>query len=65
MPDLFMLVLPLIIIEFILKIIAFIDLYRRESTSLPKWLWALIILFVNTIGPILYLVLGKQRRQIT
>ena len=33
------------------------DLVRRAQTRGPKWLWALVILFVNLIGPIIYFVL--------
>ena len=37
-----------------------VDLARRERTRGPKWLWALIILFVSGLGPIAYFLLGRQ-----
>jgi hypothetical protein len=37
-----------------------VDLVKREKTRGPKWLWALIILFVNLLGPIIYFVFGRQ-----
>ncbi|NHC38763.1 PLDc_N domain-containing protein [Bacillus sp. MM2020_1] len=52
---------PIIIIQLILIIVAIIDLIRIETTNGPKWLWALIILFINIIGPILYFVIGRKR----
>ncbi|MFL6562312.1 MAG: PLD nuclease N-terminal domain-containing protein [Bacillus sp. (in: firmicutes)] len=51
---------PIFIIQLILIIVAIIDLVRIEKTNGPKWLWALIILFINIIGPILYFVFGRR-----
>lgn len=51
---------PIFIIQLILIIVAVVDLIRIESTRGPKWLWVLIILFVNIIGPILYFVIGRR-----
>ena len=52
---------PLIIIQFILVIVALIDLIRVKQTLGPKWMWVLIILFVTTIGPIVYFIIGRKR----
>ncbi|WP_223593191.1 PLD nuclease N-terminal domain-containing protein [Neobacillus bataviensis] len=52
--------LPIVIIQLILLIVSIIDLVRIEKTNGPKWLWAIIILFVNIIGPILYFVIGRR-----
>ncbi len=54
------LLIPLLILQLILMIAALVDLARREQTRGPKWVWALVILFVNIIGPILYFVAGRQ-----
>lgn len=51
---------PILIIQVILLIVAIVDLVRIEKTNGPKWLWAVIILFVNIIGPILYFVIGRR-----
>lgn len=51
---------PIILIQFVLLIIAIIDLVRIEKTNGPKWMWALIILFINLVGPILYFVIGRR-----
>ncbi|WNS73858.1 PLD nuclease N-terminal domain-containing protein [Bacillus sp. DTU_2020_1000418_1_SI_GHA_SEK_038] len=51
---------PIIVIQLILLVIAVIDLVRIEKTNGPKWLWAIIILFVNLVGPILYFVVGRR-----
>lgn len=40
--------------------VALIDLAKRPSTRGPKWAWALVIIFVNMIGPIIYFVVGRE-----
>lgn len=51
---------PVLIINLILIIVAVIDLIRIENTRGPKWLWAIVILFVNLIGPVLYFIVGRR-----
>jgi hypothetical protein len=51
---------PIFIIQLILLIVSLIDLFRIEKTNGPKWLWVLIILIINIIGPILYFVIGRR-----
>lgn len=52
---------PLIIIQFILVVVALVDLFKGRKTLGPKWMWILIIVFVTTLGPILYFVIGRKR----
>ncbi len=54
------LLIPLILLQLILIIVAVRDLVRRERTRGPKWVWAIIIIFVNLIGPIVYLAIGRE-----
>lgn len=58
--NLFQLLAPLIIIQLILTIVALIDLIKRNHTLGPKWMWLLIIIFVATLGPILYFIVGRK-----
>jgi hypothetical protein len=52
--------IPILILQLILVAAALVDLLRRERTRGPKWVWVLIILFVNLIGPIIYFMLGRE-----
>jgi hypothetical protein len=52
--------IPIIVLQLVLLAVALLDLVRRERTRGPKWAWVLIIVFVNIIGPILYLVMGRE-----
>ena len=55
--------IPVIIIQLILLVAGLVDLARRTRTNGPKWLWALIILFVNIIGPIIYFTIGRVEEE--
>jgi Phospholipase_D-nuclease N-terminal len=52
--------IPILLLQLGLIVVALIDLARRERTRGPKWVWVLVILFVNLIGPILYFVVGRE-----
>ncbi|NUM48104.1 MAG: PLDc_N domain-containing protein [Anaerolineales bacterium] len=54
------LLIPILILQLILMITALVDLSRRAQTRGPKWVWVLVILFINLIGPIIYFVAGRQ-----
>jgi hypothetical protein len=52
--------IPIILLQIGLIVVALRDLIGRERTNGPKWLWALIILTINIIGPIVYLLIGRE-----
>ena len=55
--------LPLAAIGLGLDIFALVDLARRDRRTVKggkKWPWLLIILLISTIGPILYLAVGRS-----
>lgn len=51
---------PIVIIQLILMVVAIFDLVRIEKTNGPKWVWALVILFINLLGPIIYFIFGRR-----
>jgi len=53
-------ILPVIVVSGLLILIALIDLYRHRKMRENVVLWAFIIIFANTIGSILYFVLGRK-----
>ncbi len=52
--------IPVLVVEIILLIFAILDLAKQQATRGPKWMWVLIILFIQIIGPIAYFVLGRK-----
>ena len=53
------LIIPLVFIQLGLMIFALIDLSKREKTRGPKWMWVLVIIFGELVGPIIYFVVGR------
>lgn len=51
---------PIILLQFVLMAVALIDLVRRERTRGPKWVWAVAIVFFNILGPVIYLLAGRE-----
>ena len=54
------LLLPLLLLQLALIAIAVWDLAHREKVrGGNKWVWLAVILLLNTLGPIIYLLLGR------
>jgi hypothetical protein len=53
---------PILLIQLSLLVIALYDLTRptRRVKGDNKVVWALIIIFINVIGPILYFLVGRE-----
>jgi hypothetical protein len=59
--DLLPFLIPVLIIQVIIMVVALVDLAKRKRVKGEnKVVWALIIILVNLIGPILYLVWGRN-----
>ncbi|MDD2394068.1 MAG: PLDc N-terminal domain-containing protein [Eubacteriales bacterium] len=56
------LIIPVLLIQWTLMIYALVKLLRSEAEPkfLPKWVWVIIILLVNIIGPVVYLMIGRK-----
>jgi uncharacterized membrane protein YozB (DUF420 family) len=52
--------IPILLLQIVLIVVALKDLFSRERTKGPRWAWALIILFVSLFGPIIYLLAGRE-----
>ncbi len=56
------LVLPLLVLQLALLLLAIVDLFREERKVrfVGKPIWALIIVFVNIVGPLAYFFAGRE-----
>jgi hypothetical protein len=53
-------IIPIVLLQLTLMIVALVDLVRREKTHGPKWVWTLVIIFGELLGPIIYFVFGRE-----
>ncbi len=54
------LIIPLVLLQLILMVVALVDLAKRERTRGPKWMWAIIVILGELLGPILYFIIGRE-----
>jgi hypothetical protein len=59
-PQWLLLVIPLLLIQLALMVVALMDLARRGSTKGPKLMWVFVIVLGELIGPVLYLLIGRE-----
>ena len=57
--DILPFLIPLILLQLVLLVLGLIDLSKRQYTRGPKWLWALIIIFGEIWGPVVYFIFGR------
>ncbi|ANU22197.1 PLD nuclease N-terminal domain-containing protein [Planococcus donghaensis] len=55
-----MALVPIFLIQLALMIFALVDLVKNPNPNGPKWMWGIVIVVINLIGPILYLVIGRK-----
>ena len=59
--QIWLLIIPLWLVQVGLMVFALVNLVKRPKVKGGnKWLWAVLIVFVNIIGPLLYFVLGRE-----
>ena len=60
-----LLLLPIVLIELGLLVYALVDLLKPERRVVggSKLAWALVIVLINVIGPLLYLIVGRREAE--
>ncbi len=53
--------IPVIIIQWGLLILALVLAIKNDVAYLPRWAWILIIIFLNIIGPVIFLIAGRKK----
>ncbi len=54
------LLIPVALLELGLLVAALIDLSKREKTKGPKWIWIVVVIIFNLLGPIVYFLFGRD-----
>jgi hypothetical protein len=57
------LLLPILVLQLLLLVIALIDIVRRDSSRIrgPKVVWVLICICISMFGPLAYLIFGRKK----
>ncbi len=56
-----MIIAPLLFVQLILQVAALVDLYKREQVlGGKKWIWVLVIIIGEILGPVIYFVFGRK-----
>lgn len=55
------LILPIIVLQFILMVVALVDVLRHQRTNGPFIMWIFIIVCISLLGPILYFIFGRRQ----
>jgi choline-glycine betaine transporter len=59
--DMLLILSPLILLQLSLAAYCAIKIFREGVQNLNKWTWFLICLFVNVIGPVVFLLAGRKK----
>ena len=63
--DMLPFIIPIIVVQLTLIVIAILDLARREHVAGgSKLVWVLVIVLINIIGPIVYLAFGRREQAV-
>ena len=62
-PSLLLILFPIVLIELGLLVFSLVDLFKpeRHVVGNNKLIWALVIVLVGTIGPVVYLLAGRKQ----
>lgn len=55
-------IIPVVILQLVLIVLGLYDLTRpdRRVRGGNKWVWGLIIVLLNLIGPVIYFLAGRE-----
>ena len=56
------LIWPLLLIQGVLVVVSLFDWIKQEDQIRGnRWVWLVVIIFVNIIGPVLYFIFGRRK----
>jgi hypothetical protein len=59
--DLILMLIPLLALQVGLAVFCAVKIFREGVRNLNKWAWLLICVFLNILGPIIFLSVGRRR----
>lgn len=58
--EIVLIIVPIVVLELALKILCFSIIGNRGVRNLSELWWVGIVLFLNTLGPIAFLIFGRK-----
>lgn len=58
--ELIKMLLPLIVINYAVVALCLWMIFKKGVRNLNKWIWASVVVLINTFGPIGFLLLGRK-----
>lgn len=58
--QIFPLILPILLFNFLLIGIALLDWFKRKKHIAAPYVWLVVIVCMQTVGPIAYLIVGRR-----
>ncbi|NMB38850.1 MAG: hypothetical protein GX994_04660 [Firmicutes bacterium] len=53
--------IPIVLLELLLMVIALVHIFKHENYRFgTRWLWIIIVVFIQIVGPIIYLTIGRS-----
>ena len=59
--DMLLVLAPLVLLQIGLTVYCGIKIFKEGVQNLNKWVWFLICLLINVIGPVLFLLVGRRK----
>lgn len=59
--DIVLMLLPLVLIQLGMALYCAIKIFKEGVQNLNKWAWLAICLFINLLGPIIFLIIGRKQ----
>ena len=56
-----LMLLPLLALQLGLALFCAFKIFREGVANLNKWIWLGICLFINLLGPVIFLMIGRKR----
>lgn len=58
-----MILIPILVLQLTIQIIALVDLYKQKNIEKnKKIIWVFVILLFNILGPIVYFIFGRREK---
>ncbi len=55
-----LILLPIIVLQIALQVYALYDLWKNRSAHENVWIWVVVIVVLEMLGPLVYFILGRK-----